>query len=69
MHRIERGVHVIYNPDTDRWEVWELTPLEAFNLTCERFGVDVAIYNMNWSESNVDRNEHEGDPPERGQDT
>lgn len=54
---IKRDVHVIYNPDTDQWEVWELTPSEAFDLTQERFGVGVAIENMNYEQSDEDKKE------------
>lgn len=58
MNDIKRGVHVIYNPDTDKWEVWKLTPAEAFDLTQERFGVGVALENLNFDERNEDHEVH-----------
>ena len=43
---IKRSVHVVFNPKTNKWEVWQLTEMEAFLLDEDYYGVEVALHNL-----------------------
>ena len=45
---LKRSAYVVYNPETELWEVWQLTEAEAFLLDVDYYGVDVALENLHW---------------------
>lgn len=45
---IKRSQYVIFNPESELWEVWEMTPAEAFLLDLDRWGAQTAVENMGW---------------------